>query len=109
MDTLTPEQEARIALATHCFDCPDCKTEWNGDTPVRRQCPAADDLSEELKRQQRRPPGLFCGRCGQPVLGSEEYETQPIHSGSGAGATVYLHKRLCVKARFQSTDRSIRH
>jgi hypothetical protein len=50
---VTPVQEALIALGDHCVRCPTCKPEWQGDTPVHRPCPAADQLYQQWRQYSR--------------------------------------------------------
>lgn len=50
MPVLTPVQEALGKLGKHCAQCPTCKVQWHGDTPVRQQCPTAEDLGLKLRR-----------------------------------------------------------
>lgn len=53
MPALTPVQEARSKLGEHCANCPTCKVQWLGETPVRQQCPTAEDLGLMLRRIQK--------------------------------------------------------
>jgi hypothetical protein len=53
MATLTAEQEARRELGQHSAQCPTCRVEWRGNTPVQQQCPAADALYEQWRRTRR--------------------------------------------------------
>ena len=52
---------------------------------------------------------MFCARCDQPIRPDQPYEKRDIPSPSGAGATVYLHAKLCQRVPTQSTQASIRH
>lgn len=45
---------------------------------------------------------MICERCGDPIEPGEAYETVDIPRPTGAGVTVLLHKKPCVKALFQS-------
>jgi hypothetical protein len=53
----TPAQEAFVRLGDHCASAPCCRTEWSGETAVRRQCATADALYRvwfELWRKELR-------------------------------------------------------
>lgn len=53
MAALTPVQKALLALGRHCAGCPDCRTVWRGETPIRRSCPSSDALYEKLRQSHR--------------------------------------------------------
>lgn len=53
MTTLTPAAAALPELADHCFNCPDCKTLWVGETPIPRSCPRGDELARKTLRTPR--------------------------------------------------------
>lgn len=45
---------------------------------------------------------MMCARCDQPIRPGQAYETYDIPSPSAFGATVYLHKKLCVRPPTQT-------
>jgi hypothetical protein len=47
---------------------------------------------------------MICGRCDKPIRPGQQYEKRDIPSPSTGGDTVYLHRQLCVKVPFQSTQ-----
>jgi len=50
---------------------------------------------------------MICGRCEQPIKPRQAYDTFTPDSGSGAAATVYLHRYLCQRAPRQTAPESI--
>lgn len=53
MSARTPVEEALLDLGEHCVQCPTCKPEWHGETPVHQQCVAADALYEQWRQARR--------------------------------------------------------
>ncbi|WP_328436846.1 hypothetical protein OHA71_06280 [Streptomyces sp. NBC_00444] len=45
---------------------------------------------------------MMCARCDQPIKPGQPYETHDIPRPTGAGATVFLHKRLCPRPPTQT-------
>jgi len=45
---------------------------------------------------------MICGRCDQPILRGQAYETADIVRPTGPGAVVYLHKKLCPQPPTQT-------
>lgn len=56
---------------------------------------------------------MMCARCDQPIRDGEDWEPYDNMSPTGAGSTVFLHKKLCKRPPTQtapaSKTRLIRH
>jgi hypothetical protein len=55
-ETLTPAQEAFVALADHCIGCPVCKVDLDRPKDAR-DCPTAQDLYRAWRKLWRQEVG----------------------------------------------------
>ena len=44
----------------------------------------------------------ICARCDEPILPGQAYDTEAIDSPSVGGASVDLHKELCIQPPHQT-------
>lgn len=45
---------------------------------------------------------MICARCDEPIRPDEPYETVERLGATGAGATLYTHKKRCEPVRQQT-------
>jgi hypothetical protein len=50
---------------------------------------------------------VICARCDRPIREGEKYDEVDKFSPSGAGAVLYVHRRLCARPPAQTAPKPI--